>query len=276
MMSTASPDLQGKRIALLEARMSSELAELVRRRGGNPYSVPAVREHALDAGPQVDSILDQLKNGSIHIAIFQTRVGTDAFFAAAEKSGRLPELISYLNSITTICRGPKPTAALKAKSVKITMNVPEPYTTKEILETVNSLDLRGRRILIIHYGEPNTILSEALRQRVELVELCLYEWLLPEDTAPLRMLIQEIIDGYVDAIVFTSQIQIRHLFEVAAGCGKSVELVHALKSIVVAAVGPTCAATSESFGVPPDVVPEHPKMGPLVLALSRYISETSH
>lgn len=269
-------DLQGKRIALLEARMSSELAELVRRRGGKPYSVPAVREHALNAGPQVSGILDQLRNGSIHMAIFQTRVGADAFFAEAEKLGRLPELISSLNSITTLCRGPKPTAALKARSVKVTMNVPEPYTTKEILETVNSIDLDHQRILIIHYGEPNRVLSEALRERVELVELCLYEWLLPEDTGPLKLLVEEIIAGQVDAIVFTSQIQIRHLFEVAADCGKSVELVHALQGIIVAAVGPTCAATSESFGVKPNVVPEHPKMGPLVSALTKYMNDTLH
>jgi uroporphyrinogen-III synthase len=39
--------LQGKRIALLEGRMQGELANLVRRHGGVPYSVPALREEAL-------------------------------------------------------------------------------------------------------------------------------------------------------------------------------------------------------------------------------------
>ena len=39
--------LEGARVALLEARMSSELANLVRRYGGEPFGAPAVREEAL-------------------------------------------------------------------------------------------------------------------------------------------------------------------------------------------------------------------------------------
>ena len=36
--------LNGTRVALLESRMSGELADLVRRHGGEPRCVPAVRE----------------------------------------------------------------------------------------------------------------------------------------------------------------------------------------------------------------------------------------
>jgi uroporphyrinogen-III synthase len=39
----------------------------------------------------------------------------------------------------------------------------------------------------------------------------------------------------------------------------------------VAAVGPTCAGALESFGVSPKVVPENPKMGPMVAGLARYL-----
>ena len=41
------PTLRGARVALLEARMRGELAELVERSGGRPYCVPAVREAPL-------------------------------------------------------------------------------------------------------------------------------------------------------------------------------------------------------------------------------------
>ena len=36
--------LEGVRVALLEGRMPRELADLVRRHGGEPYCMPAVRE----------------------------------------------------------------------------------------------------------------------------------------------------------------------------------------------------------------------------------------
>jgi len=53
------------RIALLEARMSSEMADLVRRQGGNPYTVPAVREVPIDSKQEVASFIDHLTQGKI-------------------------------------------------------------------------------------------------------------------------------------------------------------------------------------------------------------------
>jgi uroporphyrinogen-III synthase len=41
--------------------------------------------------------------------------------------------------------------------------------------------------------------------------------------------------------------------------------------VVVGAVGPTSRAILEAYGVKPQVVPEHPKMGPLVMALMRHL-----
>ena len=85
------------------------------------------------------------------------------------------------------------------------------------------------------------------------------------------MLVRELIDGHVDAIAFTSQIQCRHLFQVAAGLGRSEELADALNSrIVVAAIGPVCAAALKTLGVTPHVLPAHPKMGPMIAALADY------
>ena len=37
-----------------------------------------------------------------------------------------------------------------------------------------------------------------------------------EDTAPMVSLVDELMDGRVDVIAFTSQVQIRHLYKVAA------------------------------------------------------------
>ena len=94
-------------------------------------------------------------------------------------------------------------------------------------------------------------------------------------STPLERLVGEIIDGRVDAIVITSQIQSRHLFQVAATIGKTRELTEALNArVVVAAVGPVCAAALRSVGVIPHVQPAHPKMGPMMIALADYYELT--
>jgi uroporphyrinogen-III synthase len=43
--------------------------------------------------------------------------------------------------------------------------------------------------------------------------------------------------------------------------------------VVVAAVGPTCQAILQAYGVQVQVMPDHPKMGPLVLALMRHLDQ---
>ena len=93
------------------------------------------------------------------------------------------------------------------------------------------------------HGERNDIAASALRQQGAVVdEICLYEWRLPDDVAPLERLVGEIIEGKIDAVAVTSQIQIRHVFQIADTLGKSQALADARWGVVVAAVGPVCAS----------------------------------
>ena len=266
-------DLAGTRIALLEARRSSELAELVRRQGGEPFCAPAVRESVLDCTDEVSAFVDRLTRGSIEIVIFLTGVGATTLFREVEKIGRLPEFLEALKGVTTVCRGPKPVAALKRTGVQVSLAAPEPNTTKELLEVMDHLDMRDEGVALMHYGERNDLLVEALRSRgARLTEICLYEWLMPEDVQPLRNLVQEVIGGSMDVVAFTSQIQIRHLFKIAEETGRADALTVALNDrVIVASIGPTCTGVLQSYGVEPRIVPEHPKMGHMILAVSEYL-----
>jgi uroporphyrinogen-III synthase len=134
----------------------------------------------------------------------------------------------------------------------------------------------GKRIALVHYGERNETVADALRQRgASFHEICLYEWRLPDDTLPLEQLVNEIIEGKVDAIAVTSQIQIRHVFQIADKLGRIEALVDALgRKVVVAAVGPVCASALRAHGIVPHVQPSHPKMGPMLIALADYFELT--
>lgn len=264
---------KGARIALLEARMSSELADLIRRHSGEPYCVPAVREVALDCEQEVSAFVDNLIHSSVGIVVFLTGAGVTALFREAERLGRLAELLVALRGVTVVCRGPKPSFVLKRNSVPIAVSAAEPHTTVELLQAMMPLDITGKSVAVVHYGERNAPLAQVLQAKgAHLEELCLYEWLLPEDVGSLQTLIQTIIADRVDAVVFTSQIQARHLFLVATGLNLTSELADALNTrTIVASIGPTCTAALQSLGVKPHVVPEHGKMGHLVKALAEYM-----
>jgi uroporphyrinogen-III synthase len=268
--------LSGVRVALLESRMTSEMGELVRRYGGVPQFAPAVRETTVDCRGLVETFLKTLEHDAVRMVVFLTGVGANVLFDEAERQGRLPFLVDSLSRATLVCRGPKPTAALKRRGLSPAVSAREPYTTAEVLEALNGRELQGSEIVLVHYGERNHVLARQLRSRgAQLNELCLYEWQMPVDTQPLRRLIEDTISGEVDAVVFTSQIQGRHLLQIAAAIGVEAALISALnRRVVVAAVGPVCRSALEDAGITPHIVPENPKMGPLMAALAQHYAAT--
>ncbi|MXY46833.1 MAG: uroporphyrinogen-III synthase [Chloroflexi bacterium] len=270
-------ELDGMRVATLEARMTGALASMISKRGGEPVCAPALREAPLDCADDVRYLLDKLASDSLDVVVFQTGVGARALFAEADRQSRLDELLDALRGITTVCRGPKPTAALRQAKVQVSAGIAAPYTTKELLDALIELPVRGKRLMALQYGERNAALMSALHDECESAdELCLYEWQLPDDTAPMASLIDELLDGTMDVIAFTSQVQIRHLYKVAASNDvQQAELSDALnEQTIVCAVGPTCAAALADVGVTTDTQPEYPKMGHMVNALAQYVSET--
>ena len=272
-MRTQDPDRHRPIVALLEARMRNELARLVDKHGGEPLTVPSLREVPQALSSEIAGLFDELESGRHEVVIFLTGVAVSLLFELAEQAGRRAALVESLGRITTVCRGPKPTAALRGFGVPPTLTAREPFTSAELLDALGALEVAGRRVLLLNYGDRNETLSETLRgRRAELRELWLYRWQEPEDPRPLERLVRRIVAGDIDALVITCQVQFRHLCLAAERIRLERELLRALgERVIVAAVGPTCRAILEAHGVQPHVVPAHPKMGPLVAALMRHI-----
>lgn len=269
-----SDSLGGARVALLEARMESELASLVRRHGGEPVCVPAMREVERDCAAEAARAIDAIAKESA-VVVLATGVGLLRWLTVAAALGRGAELREGLARATVVCRGPKPVAVLKREGLPAHVRAPAPHTTRELLDALAAVEVRDRDVVFIHDGGASRAVPEALEARgARVFEVRPYEWALPEDVEPLRALVAKLIAGEageIDALAITTQVQARHLFEVADSMGVRAALVGALRSpVVVAAVGPTCARVLEELGTPPHVVPEASKMGALVLALARH------
>ena len=266
--------LGGSRVALLEAHLSDEAAEHVRRFGGIPLIVPAVRE-----APHVERVppfLDALSSGRITVVLFLTGVGATILLREASRLGRLEETLEALRRTTVACRGPKPVAVLERHSVTVHLTAASPYTTQELLEALTAIHLGGTVVGIVHHAERSQALASALAALgAQLEEISIYEWALSADLEPLRTLVRDLIGGRVDAIAFTNRIQSRHLFRVAEDLGLAGALTAALGGdVIVAAVGPVCADALHSLGVVPDVIPARPNMEAMIEALSEYVELT--
>lgn len=265
----------GRTIALLESRQSNEIAAMVGRLGGTPILAPAVRE--CPSHTDTRPLLARIIRGDFPLVIALTGAGVAALFAEAERQTVLEDARKALARTTIVSRGPKPQTALKRHGLIASLSTAKPHTSFELLDVLTGMNLERLAVLLLHYGERNTSLSTALTARGAMVEdVCLYEWALPEDVEPLRDVVRRAVAGRIDALIVTSQVQFRHLLEIAGHDGLDKALVHALNEhVVVGAIGPVCAAALRAGGVIPDVLPASPNSASLVGAVADYFELTA-
>ncbi len=262
----------GLRVLALESRRAKELAKLVSNYGGDPVVAPAMREVPLDSNTEALSFAEALLARKVDIVIFLTGVGTRALLSVAETKYSREEFVAALQRVKVVPRGPKPIAALRELGVTPSLTVPEPNTWRELLQTldqaVNSspdFRLRGARIALQEYGVSNPELIAGLTERGAFVtRVPVYQWALPEDVAPLQSAIKELAAGKIDAVLFTTGVQVAHLFQVAAEMKLEDAMRQALRRAIVASIGPTTSEELQRKGIRPDLEPSHPKMGFLV------------
>ena len=151
---------------------------------------------------------------------------------------------------------------------------PEPFTSQDMLDSLESFDLQDKDLAIQAYGAPNGFLIRGLTERgANVREVSLYTWGLPEDTGPAIRLIDELPTGRIDALAFTSQPQVGNLFSIASQAGIEETLKDGLEreSLAIASVGPVCTRRMLEAGIRVDVEPEHPHMGNLIMALADHL-----
>jgi uroporphyrinogen-III synthase len=255
--------LDGLRVISFESRRAAEMAELIRRQGGDPFVAPSMREVPIENNPEAFQFAERLFRGEFDLMIFLTGVGTRALHKVLASRYPGEQFADALRKIVIAARGPKPLAALRELQVPVAVTAPEPNTWRELLAALEGRP--ERKIAVQEYGKSNPELLDALRARgAEVTPVRVYQWDLPEDLAPLREAVHRIAEGRNDVAMFTTSIQILHLFRIAAEERVEQTMRDGLHRMVIASIGPTTTETLEEFGLRADITPSHPKMGFLV------------
>src|SRR5436309_3725864 len=166
--------MRGKKVAILESRLGAQLADLVAQRGGVPFHAPALAELP-DLDPAaIGALLRSLEERPAKAAVFQTGVGTKALFGATDALGLTAKLLELVSRMVVAVRGPKPTAALRARGVRIDRSAADPFTTREVLECMKDVSLRGGRVMVQRYGVVDVELDRALAERGAVVGVIQY------------------------------------------------------------------------------------------------------
>jgi uroporphyrinogen-III synthase len=260
------PSFDGLRVLSLESRRSTELASLITTYGGQPLVAAALREVPLESNVAARDFAASLLRGEFDIVIFLTGVGARALAAAIEPAYPHDKFVEALTRTRVVVRGPKPLAVLREWRVPVWVSAPEPNTWHEVLNAIDaSGSLAGMRVAVQEYGVSNVELLEALASRgASVTRVPVYRWELPEDLDPLRDAIRAVAAGRVDVVLFTTGVQVAHLYQVAGEMGLEGDVRRGLERSVVASIGPTTSEELHRRGLKADFEPSHPKMGILV------------
>lgn len=262
--------MKNKTIAILESRTGEQMADIVRKYGGKPYSAPALAEVPdIDAAHLSEMIAGWASNPP-DAFIFQTGVGTKALFATTDSLQITDKLLQFLKSALVIARGPKPTAVLRSYKVRIDKNAEDPYTTPQIIEALDALEIKGKHMVVQRYGSDNVELQQALDERqFKVEEIATYRWSLPTNTQPLLALMDSLAAGEIDMVCFTSASQAENLFKLAQHAGGPQQLQDRLNSTLIASIGPACSKVLKALGVRIDLEASPPKLGPFITAINQ-------
>jgi uroporphyrinogen-III synthase len=260
-------NFQGRTVLTLESRRGQEMSRLIETYGGKPLHAPAMREVPLSSNLEALKFADALLEGKLDVVIFLTGVGARALSKVLESVHPTEKFFEALRKVSVVARGPKPVAVLREWNVPIAIAAPEPNTWREVLRAIDDskLDLRDKHVAVQEYGVSNPELLEGLREQgARVTPVPVYQWDLPEDRAPLRAAVNSIIARGIDVALFTTSVQVTHLFQIAEQIGKKDALKAGLENVVKASIGPTTSEVLRSYGLSVDLEASHPKMGFLV------------
>lgn len=266
--------LAGRSVAVPESREIEVFASLLERRGARVVRCPLV---AIRDAPDPAPVLDwsrRLAAGALDDLILLTGEGLRRILSCIERHEPALRLqfAQALGRIRKITRGPKPAKALRELGMKPDVAAEQP-TTDGVIASLRGLDLRGRRVGVQLYGtEPNRTLVDFLAGAGAAVStVAPYVYADAADEQAVRSLIDQLREGRIDAIAFTSSAQIERLIGVASEEGARLALANTL----VAAIGPVVADTLRRHGIEARLMPEESFfLKPLTSALEAALGES--
>ena len=259
---------QGLRVGALESRMATEMERLIIRHGGVPIVVPSMRELPLSENPQALEWGQALLAGQVDMVVLLTGVGFRTLLEVVQTRYSLDAITDALRKTVLVVRGPKPAMVVKELGLHPNIPVPEPNTWNDTLSALDASfpgGLQGMRVTVQEYGVSNPEFLEGLRQRgAEVRPVSVYRWTLPDDPAPLKNLLQEVMDGILPVLLITNAVQVEHIIKVLGEDEKINHFRKALHRMMVASIGQVASERLRHYGFPVDLEPSHPKMGTLV------------
>ncbi len=266
--------LEGYVVAVTADRRAAEQAELLERRGARVIHGPCIRTLALSEEDVTRAATEALLADPPDYLVANTAIGIRGWLGGAAAWGLDDELAALLRNTRILARGPKAAGAVTAAGAEVWWTASSEQLD-EVAERLLAEPLAGRRVAFQHHGDERQDVTAALRAAgAEVVEVRVYRWTRPEDTAPARSLIAAVAHQRVDAVTFTASPAVDNFLEMAGEEGLAAQVREALAGPVVpVCVGPVCVGTARRAGLLTSIAPGKGRLGTMLRVLVDELAE---
>jgi uroporphyrinogen-III synthase len=257
--------LAGRRVGVTADRRWRAQADLLENLGAEVIHGPTIRTVDLSRDEALRRVTVELIDRPPDFLVGSTGMGMTMWLEAADAWELGGPLRDALRRGRVVARGAKAWSALRRQGFEVAWQAPS-ETMEEVVDFLVGEGIDSARVALQLFdpgGHPSTA---ALADRCrELVEVPVYRWLMPDDTGPATRLIEEMCAGAVDAVTFTSQPAVHHLFRIAEGLGRVDDVRAAFNGAVLpVCVGPVCADAATAEGITGPAWPDPPRLAAMV------------
>lgn len=264
--------LEGKRIVIAGSRKTDEMSMLIEKQGGTPI-VRSLQGTTFLADKQVEPDLRRFVQEGADWVVFTTGIGTETLLDLAGKMGIQDQFLMAIRQAKVAARGYKTYAALKKMGVK-PVAVDEDGTTRGLVRSLEAFDFSNQWVIVQLHGKSEPAFIKFFEDKgASVLQLLPYQHIAPESEVA-ESLCQELIHNQLDAVCFTTAVQVRYLFEFAREHGYLDDVLNAFKHEVLAvSVGKVTTDALREEGIERVIAPEIERMGAMIVELSRYYED---
>ncbi|MCP1529914.1 uroporphyrinogen-III synthase [Bacillus pumilus] len=269
-----SKGLAGKTIAICGTRKTEEMRTLVEKQGGQAV-IRSLQGTVFLAKEELKPGIETFVKKGADWVILTTGVGTDTLIESAEELHLGEEFMHILSNAQIASRGYKTYAALKKRGIQPDVS-DEDGTVSDLISKLEGKEFQGKRVMVQLHGENAPALMKFLHDKgADVLPLLPYQHTPPEPEAA-ETLLQEMKDGKVQAVCFTTAVQVHAFFTLAAKWGRKEELQALFEQQVLAvAVGKVTAEALKEEGIDRILAPSLERMGAMIMELSQYMKKQS-
>jgi uroporphyrinogen-III synthase len=273
-----SDRLNGYRILILETREEAQFSRLLAEQGADVLQCPMFAIHDAPDPAPIEAWIRRFVATPCDDLVLMTGEGLRRLMKVARRIGVEQDFIAALACARKFARGPKPGRALREIGLEPQATTEKP-TSEGIAEMLAQLDLRNHRVGLQLYPDKDhgALIGAISAQGAEIDTVLPYVYDAQAAETNIIAAIEQMAQGTIDAIAFTSSGQVRRLMEVAKAHGCAERLREGLKRTPIASVGPVVSDELRSQGLRTDISPAKDAffMKPLISAMAIALGKTA-